>query len=529
MSFVPRLSLFALLACLAVPTAARAAEVVVNPGDNPDQKVDSAGPGDSVLFKAGNHVGAISVSDANITLRGEPGAILATVEGEAAAISFSAADGKVHDLTVVSTVGDAISFGPGATELKRSTVITLAKTASFAAAVRADSGPGVAAKNLVIDSSALRGQVSITSSYANPTAGGGGVTIAARHVTAIGPVVANTSGATPPSAGGLLVLPVLGSQPIAVTFTDSIVLGKRIAAAGDNRPAATIDTATRNIVADDDSAAGRLFIRPASFNYHLRADATAAIDKGGMTSGESATDVDGGPRQSGAASDLGADEFVNRPPTASLSGPAGVRQGIAATFDASGSKDPEAAIGGGIVNYRWDFGDGTTLETKTPTASHAFAERKEYTVTVTVTDANGDSATSAPVTFTVGDGTPPTSATSQPGPRERMTLYNKKRKRKGILFFGKAQDDTGLAAVFLALRPVASKNGVCRWFDGKSKLVSGDCTKPVLLQAAVSGTDWRYKLPRAARLPRGPYRLIVVAVDTSGLPGATESIDFRFR
>lgn len=519
MSHAVRLA--ALILLLAAPTA-QAKEVFVDPKSPPDPQVDAADPGDTVVFRPGNHIGAVSVEDADITLRGEPGALVAVTEGTAPVISFTGANGKVHDLTVVTTVGDGVVFGPGATELKRSIVVSTAKKDPFAAAVRADSGSAAGAKSLTVDSSALRGQTSISSSYATPTAAGAGVTIAARHVTAIGPIVANTSGATPSA------LPGLGSQPITVTFTDSIVMGGRIAVAGDNRPEAKIDTATRNLVADTDANASKYFVRPASFNYRLRADAQDAIDKGGMSSGESATDLKGGPRVAGPASDLGADEFVNRAPTASLSGPAAVRQNVAVTFSAAGSSDPDAAIGGGIASYRWDFGDGTTTETTTPTISHAFPERKQYSVTVTVTDANGGTATSSPVTFTVADGSVPTSATQQPGPKERLRLYNKKGKRRGVTFFGLAEDDTGLAGVFLALRPVASRNGVCRWFDGKSKLVSTDCTKPVLLQAKVTGTSWRYKLPKRARLPKGPYRLLVVPVDTSGLPGATETIDFRF-
>ncbi len=63
---------------------------------------------------------------------------------------------------------------------------------------------------------------------------------------------------------------------------------------------------------------------------------------------------------------------------------------LAATFTAY------ATEGHTIVSALWDFGDGTT-GTDWPTAQHTYATPGSYTVTVTVTDANGATAT-----FTIG-------------------------------------------------------------------------------------------------------------------------------
>jgi PKD repeat protein len=57
-----------------------------------------------------------------------------------------------------------------------------------------------------------------------------------------------------------------------------------------------------------------------------------------------------------------------------------------ATFTATAS-DPD---GGDIVSYEWNFGDGSTASGETVT--HAFDEWRDYTVTLTVTDDEGETA-----------------------------------------------------------------------------------------------------------------------------------------
>lgn len=67
-----------------------------------------------------------------------------------------------------------------------------------------------------------------------------------------------------------------------------------------------------------------------------------------------------------------------------------------------------AGIGATITNYRWDFGDGSTGNGISTT--HQYSAVGTYRVTLTVTDSNGLSTTSAPQLVTVTAGAPPTAS-----------------------------------------------------------------------------------------------------------------------
>jgi hypothetical protein len=78
-------------------------------------------------------------------------------------------------------------------------------------------------------------------------------------------------------------------------------------------------------------------------------------------------------------------------PVANPGGPYQVSTGAPIQFDGTGSYDPD----GTIVSYAWNFGDGATGTGSTPV--HAYANVGRYTVTLTVTDNDGNqsSATTA--------------------------------------------------------------------------------------------------------------------------------------
>jgi hypothetical protein len=90
-------------------------------------------------------------------------------------------------------------------------------------------------------------------------------------------------------------------------------------------------------------------------------------------------------------------KIKNEPPSAHISAPESVvviaKKGAKVTFDASGSNDTD----GEIVNYTWEFGDGSTGIGKT--VEHTYYDGGNYTVNLTVTD--DEDATNATSTYIV--------------------------------------------------------------------------------------------------------------------------------
>ena len=72
----------------------------------------------------------------------------------------------------------------------------------------------------------------------------------------------------------------------------------------------------------------------------------------------------------------------NQPPRASLSTHA---RGLKLTLDGSASSDPDGAI----ATYGWNFGDGTSAETTSPTVNHTYTKVSKYRILLTVSDGEG--------------------------------------------------------------------------------------------------------------------------------------------
>jgi uncharacterized repeat protein (TIGR01451 family) len=102
---------------------------------------------------------------------------------------------------------------------------------------------------------------------------------------------------------------------------------------------------------------------------------------------------------------------ANQPPIAVATGtPTNGPAPLTVNFDGSGSSDPE----GLPLTYAWDLdGDGGFDDSNAAQPTHTYTQPGTYNVRLRVTDAQGQPATSAPVTISA-DNTPPTATIATP-------------------------------------------------------------------------------------------------------------------
>ena len=104
---------------------------------------------------------------------------------------------------------------------------------------------------------------------------------------------------------------------------------------------------------------------------------------------------------------------ANKPPVAKAGGPYSGTQGVPVSFNGSGSSDPD----GDPLTYAWSFGDGATAAGVTP--SHTYTSGGVFTVTLTVNDGKGGTASDTTTATISGTNKPPVASA---GPDQTVNL-----------------------------------------------------------------------------------------------------------
>ena len=460
--------------------------------------------------------GPLTLARSSTTVSATPGTV--TVTGKVGAVlTVAGSDDVIRGLAFGGPVGLRVSGARGTVDQVSATGTTtgLDITGNAAKVLRSEIFGGTpsadalqiraassAARTATVDSSILAAGASgagLRGRSDSPSYGD--VTITAVHVTI---------------AGSTRAASLEPTTRVKARATRSIVHG-------------TLGGTTLDTLTDTKTADAALFRNPGGRDLHLRADAPVIDKDGPVGTGESDRDVDGEPRVVGAGSDLGADEFLNQAPTAALKvNRSTPRQNATITFDASGSGDPEAAWGGGLVRYAWDFGDGTTDETTTPTIEHSYTETGRYRATVQVVDAQGGATTSTPLTVRVRDGLAP--AVRFLSPRSLTTVTGSLLR----VFRGTAHDRNGTRSVTLSLRQTKLSNGRrprghCRYVDARTaRYVYRSCTHPLFFKVRFGKGRWSYDTHGRFYLRPGRWQATIRAMDKTGNRGS-RTIKFAVR
>jgi len=524
-------------------------ELTIDVPANAGSALRLAGTGGQVTRLIAQRLNASNVNDPTIDVAGA--ATLAGVNAVqnagagTATVSSSGAGGVViSDCVLVSGTGPAIALSSS----NKNAVIR-----TFAAAVKPDAdgllfispGASVAAKKLTVDSTVLVGGATgaglraVTEPNTAPVGTSGDIDLDLRHLTVVG------------SAQGIVLdasrAPLVpGSPPpggINATVAASIVKGasEARAFAGGAAPLSSPNRVNMNFARSDASPANAVggakvdmggaanspqaALFPAG-RATLRADAPV-VDKGGpLIDGESTKDIEGEERLFGAATDIGADEFNNEMPSAAFGvTKARVRQEERVGF-ISGSSDPETAIGGGIAEYRWDFGDGKTETTRVPAVVHSYAEKGTFQAKLTVVDRQGGASEAPAAAVTVSDGLPPAVAILSPTNNARLRLRGRSLRVRGLVV-----DEAGVRRVEVSvIRLIGSgRRRRCRQLQatrlGPKKTCSSRSRK--FLRATIKGRRFSFKSKQGIRLPKGRYELRVRGVDRNNIRGRSYSINSR--
>jgi serine protease AprX len=239
---------------------------------------------------------------------------------------------------------------------------TLHYTAAIGTSMSAPHVAGVVALMLEANPNLTPAQVrTLLASSATPMPSCPVAYCGAGYVNALAAVRAALAAVNVAPVASLSALPAAGAAPLAVTLdasashdADGSVVSYRFDFDGDS----AVDLVTSSAVAVHVYGAGV---------FH---PSVSAVDDDGVASMPVAVEV-----------------RSSNPPVAVAVAPTKAKSGVAVTFDASGSSDPD----GSVVSYRFTFGDGTTATSSSPVVTHTYlaAHPTTFPWSVTVTDDAG--------------------------------------------------------------------------------------------------------------------------------------------
>lgn len=114
-----RLRLFGFAVVLLATVEARAATLLISPGDGLQAAIAQAAPGDVLVLASGIYRGAVKIATSRLTLEGKAGTII-DGEGKGSTITLAASDIALHGLTIRNSGVDILAkesgvfIGPGA-------------------------------------------------------------------------------------------------------------------------------------------------------------------------------------------------------------------------------------------------------------------------------------------------------------------------------------------------------------------------------------------------------------------------------